>query len=707
MSERREVSFAASFDVQKVLALIALRNIKLHQLKSVTIGVLLGFGSFLLVIGLTLLLNIERAMETSITQSLAGHIQLYSNKAKDDLALFGGGFMGREDVGTIADFGELRKSLLEMPEVLGVMPLGIDTAIIPKGNTMDELFDQLRHALKGNNLTNTREVIERTRYQISKLHAELDAGKRISGSTGEAALQLDLLKKSEEEAFWSDLPKSVDSSMEFLETKIAPMAGQQVPLYMRYVGIDPQNFPTLFPKFKIFSGKNIPAGARGLLLSKKVNEDFFKNFAARLFDKLEKKRISSKDALLKDDEAKRFMADLPRQYQTILLHLNGAEISHLLPKIKSLMGSEFPASGKIADVLKEFLKVTNKNFDLRYRFFYDEIAPKIDLYPLKPGDTAIMRAYTRSGYVRTIPVKVYGIFGFDGLENSDLSGGFSLVDLVTFRDLFGVVDASAVNENKEILEKSAIKPLNSSDAELELFGNSAEVQPRGATPPLSELKVKKSEHRPVSFKPKPSENFDPSQLESGLALSMAVVLKPGEKISTALEKIKPLAAKWELKAVDWKEASGIVGQFATIVRAVLIIGVSVVLLVALLIINNSLIVSTLERVKEIGTMRAIGAQRSFVRSLFLWETGAIAFVGAVAGTLLALFLILFLQRIGIPAGHPVVEFLFSGARLYPTVSTTVLFLVPLVVIILSVGCSFYAANYASKISPADAMQEKE
>ena len=725
---------SSQIGLQKILVHIALRNVALHKVKSFTIGALLAFATLLLVVGLTLLLNIERAMETSITQSLAGHLQLYSNKAKDSLALFGGSFMGREEVGSIPDYGPLREKLVAMPFVKGVMPMGIDTAILPKGNTLDKAFEQLRLALKNEDAAQLQETVNNVKFQIAQLHEELDAGKRISGSTGEAQQQLEILKRAEEPEFWSELQTKQNESLEYLEAKIAPLAGEPQPLYMRYVGIDPETYPTLFPKFKLASGNNIPRGERGLLLSQKVNEDFFKNYVARLFDKIHKKLSSSGKKIAGDDETQRFANDLPRQYQQILLYLSGAEVAQLLPKLKSIVGKVVPELNSTAQLLQEFLKVNDENFIQRHEFFYQEIAPLIELYPLKPGDTAIVRAYTRSGYVRTLPVKVYGVFTFDGLENSDLSGGFSLLDLVTFRDLYGAVDESSQAENNMLLERSGITQLTAENAEGALFGGdsdestatSATATSSTATSSTAILSTEaastataastaatinstdvQSENQPLQIKQVASTSYPPEALQKGLALNVAVVLNPGVSLEEAIKNLAPVADEFDLKIVDWKEASGIVGQFATIVRAVLLVGVGVVLLVALLIINNSLVVSTLQRVKEIGTMRAIGAQRSFVRELFLWETGSIALLGSTCGVLIASAILLWMRSVGIPAGHAVVEFLFSGARLYPSFSVPVIFLVPLVVVLLSVISSLYAANYASKITPAEAMQEKE
>ena len=58
---------------------------------------------------------------------------------------------------------------------------------------------------------------------------------------------------------------------------------------------------------------------------------------------------------------------------------------------------------------------TDANFDARYDFFYNEMAPMLDLYRIKAGDTLTIKAFTKTGYVQCVNIKVYGTFQFKGL----------------------------------------------------------------------------------------------------------------------------------------------------------------------------------------------------------------------------------------------------------------------------------------------------
>ncbi len=86
-------------DTLRLLVVLAVRNVLAHRVKSLIMGSILFFGTATIVFGRAFIASVESAMETSITSSLAGHLQLYAGDAKDELALFGGGPFGCSDIG--------------------------------------------------------------------------------------------------------------------------------------------------------------------------------------------------------------------------------------------------------------------------------------------------------------------------------------------------------------------------------------------------------------------------------------------------------------------------------------------------------------------------------------------------------------------------------------------------------------------------------
>jgi ABC-type antimicrobial peptide transport system permease subunit len=76
---------------------------------------------------------------------------------------------------------------------------------------------------------------------------------------------------------------------------------------------------------------------------------------------------------------------------------------------------------------------------------------------------------------------------------------------------------------------------------------------------------------------------------------------------------------------------------------------------------NTLRMAVRERTREIGTMRAIGMQKKEVLSMFLLESGFLAFFASIAGSILAFLVMYGLSSIAIDAGdNPMGMLLVEG-----------------------------------------------
>jgi ABC-type lipoprotein release transport system permease subunit len=686
---------------------IALRNLWLYRLKTLVIGALLGAGAFLAVLGLSLLHDVEASMKTSIIDSVAGHMQIYSNKAKDDLAVFGSMTMSRADIGTIPDLAPLHDEVMKNPNVAAFVPMGFDMSIISRGNELDDTLDALRTALKSKDPAIIQNRADQLRFQLQQLKRELAEQRKILADLKEVEQHEKDIATVEAPGFLDDLRLEDEQKLQFLETKIAPISGEKQPLYLYYCGTDIDLYRQNFSKFKVVQGEVLPTGQRGIMLGQKVRETQLKNLVARIFDRLQKRVFKNQIAIKGDAENERDAADLPRQYTQVMSFLDHAEAQDLSTKLEAfgIKGEGDDLIPKVTAQLKSFLTVDDANLQQRFDWFYANIAPKIRLYEINPGETITLRSYTRSGYIKSLPLKVYGVFSFAGLEDSDLAGAVNIIDLVSFRELYGQQTEASKKELEDMRAAAGIKDVAQDNAEDALFGAGAskELETRS-------LEATAGKAMPtIQVKPTIPNNFDTLELGHGLALDAAVKLKdPDKQAETEKELADALKDKgFDVRIVDWQKSSGIVGQFVNIVRLALMFAIIVIFAVALVIINNGIIVSTYNRIREIGTMRAIGAQRTFVLGLFLAETGITGFIGAVVGTVAATLLLATLHKSGIPAGNDVVTFLFSGPRLYPNLRWSVVAEVPILITIVATLTSIYAARHAAKVKPAEAMQEKE
>jgi len=92
----------------------------------------------------------------------------------------------------------------------------------------------------------------------------------------------------------------------------------------------------------------------------------------------------------------------------------------------------------------------------------------------------------------------------------------------------------------------------------------------------------------------------------------------------------------DVSAVTYSDISDIIGTVTSTVSAFLagIAGIS--LLVGGVGVMNTMFTSVLERTREIGVMKAVGARNSHVLMIFLIESGLMGLVGGIVGTVLGL-----------------------------------------------------------------------
>lgn len=124
--------------------------------------------------------------------------------------------------------------------------------------------------------------------------------------------------------------------------------------------------------------------------------------------------------------------------------------------------------------------------------------------------------------------------------------------------------------------------------------------------------------------------------------------------------------------------------------------------VSIIIIMNTLVVSVMERTSEIGTMRALGARKSFIARLFIAETGILTFVFGIAGMALGAIAILILNRVGIQTDTDALRFL-GGGVLRPSIDVQSVVLSLSFMCLIALTSWIYPVLVALRISPVKAI----
>ena len=136
--------------------------------------------------------------------------------------------------------------------------------------------------------------------------------------------------------------------------------------------------------------------------------------------------------------------------------------------------------------------------------------------------------------------------------------------------------------------------------------------------------------------------------------------------------------------------------------------VSLVVFLILLTITMVGVVNTfrmvlLERIREIGTMRAVGMQGRSVRGIFLMEAGFIGLIGALIGLVLAGIAMLVLGQITLDTDSPLQFFLNDGRITFAVPPLSVVTNVA-ILLLLSLLAAFIPARRAARMEPAAALR---
>ncbi|HXJ21872.1 MAG TPA: FtsX-like permease family protein [Polyangia bacterium] len=711
----------AWFATLGVVAQMAFRNLFASRLKTIIVGGIIFFGGLLVVAGNSLLDSLVASMSRSVIGSVAGHIQVYNAQSKDKLEVMGRMMMGDPDISQLDDFAKVRESLLKVPNVKSVVPMGISGALVTSGNTIDLALEKLRNAVKAKDHTAIESEKSHVRQIVSVLQGDLKNAKAVQDERTIDKEDVEAVSRASSEQFWREFDQHPLESLEFLENRIASQAADADLLFLNYVGTDFQAFQKSFDRMRIVEGSMVPAGKRGFLFSKQVYEDQLKLKAARRLDKIKEGLDNEGLTIEKDPDLKRMVRENVSQVREILLQLDAAKTADFRAKLQRELGSQEQDVGKL---LAAFFQTDEQNFHQRYDFFYKQLAPSLELYRVRIGDVLTIKAFTRSGYVQSVNVPVYGTFEFQGLEKSTLAGALNLMDMVSFRELYGFMSGEKLAEIQQLQKAAGAHDVSRENAEAELFGSKPAEEPAppaaaprhitatttpGVAPAMREVgesltgKLQREEAR--------SRVFPSDEVEKGVVLNAAVILKDArpQKIRETMAAIEAQGAKdgLTLKAIDWQQAAGLIGQFVNVIRMVLYVAILIIFLIALVIINNALVMATLERVKEIGTLRAIGAQRRFILAMLVVEALVVGVIFGGLGAGLGAVIVSIVGKIGIPAKSDIWFFFFSGPRLHPFIGTSNIIAAFIIVLLVSAFSSFYPAWIAMRVTPRQAMAEEE
>lgn len=185
------------------------------------------------------------------------------------------------------------------------------------------------------------------------------------------------------------------------------------------------------------------------------------------------------------------------------------------------------------------------------------------------------------------------------------------------------------------------------------------------------------------------------------ALTAFVKLEQGTNIDRAAKQVKFELGKQEVvrdfSVITAAKAEQIVGSILSMIEFVLIIIALASLLVGAVGIMNTMYTSVLERTRQIGVMKAVGASNDGILTLFLIESGLIGLIGGVLGIILG---ILGAWGIGLIANGFGIKNIFSFWEL----DFLGILVILIVTFFVGVLAGIFPARRAAKMEPAEALR---
>ncbi len=711
---------SARRDAIRILFRIAFRNLAASPVRTAILGAIVLVGSLIVVVGSSVLDSIDRGMRTSIQGSLGGHLQVYDARSEGTLELYGG-LRGESLLEPIEDFGRVKDALAKVPNVRQVVPMGIDQAMVATGNTFDIALEKVRDDVRRME-AGDRGAERLRRYEAHKAHVRRMVGllaEEIAAARAIADLESREIKSREDEyealrraasgAFWDRFEEDRYGALEFLENRVAPVAMENAFTFIRYVGTDVEAFFRAFPLAEVVEGQRIPPGQRGVLVGKQYAEEWLKLKNARRLDQIKDMRDRRGKRIARDEELQRWVKDNRSGIREILLQLDPVQADEVASALRAALG--VPGDEGLEPLLLRLFATTDRDLDAKYEIFYRVVAPRLRLYKINVGDTITVKAPSKSGYFSSVNVKVYGFLQFRGIEKSGIAGMMSVMDLMSFRDLYGYMTKEKAEEIRRLKATMAAKEVDREHAEAELFGSARPASAETRSAAIDERALVRGAHeRRASAEDLSARVYSQDEIDRGVALNAALILADPGGLRRTMRDVRAAvkANGLGLEVVDWQQAAGLVGQFVTLLRAVLLFSVVVFFAIALVIINNAMVMATLQRVKEIGTMRAIGAQRRFVVVMLLVEIAAVGLLFGLAGAVLGGGVVAVIRAAGgIPAVNDLLYFVFSGPALFPTLGKGPVIVSLAIVLVVATLSALYPSMIAMRVTPVEAMATED
>lgn len=162
-----------------------------------------------------------------------------------------------------------------------------------------------------------------------------------------------------------------------------------------------------------------------------------------------------------------------------------------------------------------------------------------------------------------------------------------------------------------------------------------------------------------------------------------------------------------VQAMNWEQAAFSYSASVEGISFIFNLLIIILAIVVFIIIMNTMTVSVIERTSEIGTMRAIGAEKTFVKKLFYIETLTLTSVSSFIGIILAFIIMAIFNSLEITITNEIAKMILGGGLLHFSPTIKIILVTIIIALAGSLLSNVYPVKSALRITPLKALSKGE
>lgn len=277
---------------------------------------------------------------------------------------------------------------------------------------------------------------------------------------------------------------------------------------------------------------------------------------------------------------------------------------------------------------------------------------------------------------------------------NEIFGRFVIADPITVRSLLGITEVFS-SESYDLSEDATNLFAENNDFEDfdDLFADASDFDEALIQEESLETEIYDAEIKTEELSESTSWNY------------VIVRLKEGQNTKRQIKKVSRLFRRkgWPVQVADWRHAAGSTALYLFWMRKIFNIGIIIVLAAGFIIVNNTLVINILDRTREIGTLRAIGAKKRFISLQCMIENLILTITSGILGVIAGNICTHFINKAHIVLNNSFLVQLFGAEAITVHVTGGNVFKLFILVLALALLGWIYPVINALKVSPVDAI----